>query len=57
MVSLREAPRDNEPHLGLGLYIVRLCAQFHGATAHADNRADGRGVVVSVVFPFAAGAG
>lgn len=57
MVSLREAPRDNEPHLGLGLYIVRLCAQFHGATAHADNRADGRGVIVSVVFPFAAGAG
>jgi two-component system sensor histidine kinase ChvG len=54
MVSVRKGPRDDEPHLGLGLYIVRLCAQFHGASAHADNRADGRGVVVSVVFPFAA---
>jgi len=52
MVSLRKGPRDNEPHLGLGLYIVRLCAQFHGAAAHADNRADGRGVIVSVVFPY-----
>ncbi len=51
MVSVRTGPRDAEPHLGLGLYIVRLCAQFHGAVAHADNRADGRGVIVSVVFP------
>jgi len=54
MVSVRQGPRDHEPHLGLGLYIVRLCAKFHGATTHADDRADGRGVIVSVVFPFAA---
>ena len=52
MVSVRNGPRDAEPHLGLGLYIARLCAQFHGATVHADDRADGRGVIVSVVFPF-----
>ncbi|MEP7061322.1 MAG: ATP-binding protein [Betaproteobacteria bacterium] len=52
MVSVRKGPRDTEPHLGLGLYVARLCAQFHGATVHADDRADGRGVIVSVVFPF-----
>ena len=53
MVSVRKAkgPRDDQPHLGLGLYIARLCAQFHGAAVHADDRADGQGVIVSVVFP------
>jgi dedicated sortase system histidine kinase len=51
MVSVRSGPRDDRPHLGLGLYIARLCAQFHGASVHADDRADGRGVIVSVVFP------
>jgi two-component system, OmpR family, sensor histidine kinase ChvG len=50
MVSVRAAARGEEPHLGLGLYIVRLVAQFHGAAAHAANRADGRGVTVGVVF-------
>ncbi len=50
MVSVRAGARAEEPHLGLGLYIVRLVAQFHGATAHAADRADGRGVTVGVVF-------
>jgi two-component system, OmpR family, sensor histidine kinase ChvG len=53
LVSLRDGTRDDVPHLGLGLYIVRLCAQFHGASVHADDRADAEGVVVSVVFPAA----
>ncbi|HEY7903196.1 MAG TPA: ATP-binding protein [Casimicrobiaceae bacterium] len=51
MVSVRARSRDDVPHLGLGLYVVRLCAQFHGASVHADDRADHMGVVVSVVFP------
>jgi dedicated sortase system histidine kinase len=58
MVSLRErTPEANaqrprsEPHLGLGLFIVRLIAEFHAATASARNRPDGRGVVVEVRFP------
>ncbi|MEO6927915.1 MAG: ATP-binding protein, partial [Casimicrobiaceae bacterium] len=55
MVSVRSHARDDAPHLGLGLYIARLCASFHGATTHADDRADGRGVIVSVVFPFGPG--
>ncbi|HEY1329034.1 MAG TPA: ATP-binding protein [Casimicrobiaceae bacterium] len=52
MVSVREAASTGAgPHLGLGLYIVRLIAQFHRGTARAENRADGRGVVVSVSLP------
>jgi signal transduction histidine kinase len=47
------APKSAEPHLGLGLFIVRLIAEFHGGTATARNRADGRGVVVEVRFPVA----
>jgi dedicated sortase system histidine kinase len=57
MVSVRpaaapapERPRS-EPHLGLGLFIVRLIAEFHGGRASARNRPDGRGVTVEVAFP------
>ena len=40
MVTLREGGSAGaEPHLGLGLYIVRLVAQFHGGTARAVNAA------------------
>ena len=54
MVSVRTAGHGGDaPHLGLGLYIVRLIAQFHGGNVRADNRADGRGVVVTVTLPVA----
>jgi dedicated sortase system histidine kinase len=43
--------RDDKPHFGLGLYIVRLVAEFHGGTAVADNRADGGGAVFTVTLP------
>ena len=53
-VGARRAQRDGAtPHLGLGLYIVRLIAEFHGGSARADNRADGSGVVVTVSLPMA----
>jgi signal transduction histidine kinase len=52
MVSMRAgAAQGDEPHLGLGLFIVRLIAQFHGGRASARDRADGRGVVVEVFLP------
>jgi two-component system sensor histidine kinase ChvG len=51
MVSVRSEQSGDEPHLGLGLYIVRLIAEFHGGRATAANRADARGVIVSVALP------
>jgi two-component system, OmpR family, sensor histidine kinase ChvG len=51
MVSVRTEHVGNEPHLGLGLYIVRLIAEVHGGSVRAENRDDGRGVVVTVTLP------
>ena len=39
MVSLRPEQGSAEPHLGLGLYIVRLIAEFHRGRVFAQNRA------------------
>ncbi|MDH5324927.1 MAG: proteobacterial dedicated sortase system histidine kinase [Gammaproteobacteria bacterium] len=49
MVSIRDKKGD-EPHLGLGLYIVRLIAEFHNAGLQAQNLSDGTGVCFSVLF-------
>ncbi len=49
MVSLRER-RGEEPHLGLGLYVVRLIAEFHGARLGAATRSDPPGACFSVTF-------
>jgi two-component system sensor histidine kinase ChvG len=43
--------RDDKPHFGLGLYIVRLVAEFHGGTAVAANRADGGGALFTITLP------
>jgi two-component system sensor histidine kinase ChvG len=51
MVSVRSSKAGAEPHLGLGLYIVRLIAEFHGGSAQAMDREDGSGVVVKVTAP------
>jgi two-component system, OmpR family, sensor histidine kinase ChvG len=42
--------RDDKPHFGLGLYIVRLVAEFHGGSATAANRGDS-GVIFTVTLP------
>jgi signal transduction histidine kinase len=55
MVSIRPAGGEGEPHLGLGLYIVRLIAAFHGGEARADDREGGDGVVVGVSMPLHTG--
>ncbi len=53
MISARPE-RGGEPHLGLGLYVSRLIAEFHGGSIAADNLADGSGVSVRLTFPLAA---
>lgn len=47
----REAARDSRPHLGLGLYIVRLIVEFHRGAVTAANLPDGSGVEVCVELP------
>jgi two-component system, OmpR family, sensor histidine kinase ChvG len=44
---------DGKPHLGLGLYIVRLIADFHGSSVSATNLPDDAGVVISLEIPLA----
>jgi two-component system sensor histidine kinase ChvG len=44
---------EQKPHLGLGLYIVRLIAEFHRGQPSATNLQDGSGVVVAVELPIA----
>jgi dedicated sortase system histidine kinase len=51
MVSIRAPGSDGGPHLGLGLYLVRLIAAFHGGEAVARDREDGDGVAVVVTLP------
>ncbi len=54
MVSVRPNGKDSgDPHLGLGLYIVRLIAEFHGGAATLANRQDVDGVVATVQLPLA----
>ncbi|MGH8729290.1 MAG: proteobacterial dedicated sortase system histidine kinase, partial [Burkholderiales bacterium] len=51
MVSIRPHKNCREPHLGLGLYVVRLIAEFHQGEAFANNREDGKGVTVTIKLP------
>jgi two-component system, OmpR family, sensor histidine kinase ChvG len=53
MVSVRSGNSGGEPHLGLGLYIVRLIAEFHGGRAEALDREDDSGIVMRVRCPLA----
>jgi dedicated sortase system histidine kinase len=41
MASHRTSSGDQQPHLGLGLYLVRLIAEFHQGRVRAENLPDG----------------
>jgi K+-sensing histidine kinase KdpD len=53
MISMREASGAGTPHLGLGLYVARLIAEFHGGTIAASNLPGGDGVALGVRLPLA----
>jgi dedicated sortase system histidine kinase len=53
MVSVRGERAGGGPHLGLGLYVARLIAEFHGGSIEAADLAGGEGVVVRVRLPLA----
>jgi two-component system sensor histidine kinase ChvG len=42
---------DKKPHFGLGLYIVRLIAEFHGGSATAANLPEDAGAIFTVRLP------
>lgn len=43
----------SEPHLGLGLYVARMIANFHGGTLHTANLPGGDGVCVTALLRLA----
>jgi len=51
LVSGRTGAADRRPHLGLGLYIVRLIADFHRGQATASNLPDNSGVSFTIEMP------
>ncbi len=50
MVSVRDS-RDDQPHMGFGLHIVKLIADFHNAQCSARNVTDRNAVRFTIAFP------
>ncbi len=50
MVSVRKQQNTNQPHLGLGLYIAKIIANYHQGDIRIDNLKDKNGVVVTLFF-------
>lgn len=51
MVSLRGERSGGVPHLGLGLYIARLIAEFHGGSLRAENLPGEGGAAFEAALP------
>lgn len=51
MVSLRPQTNNTEPHLGLGLYIVRLIANYHGGQVKASSDKKENATTFTVQLP------
>ena len=50
MVSVRDKRTNVGPHLGLGLFIARLIAEFHGGIISAENLIEDEGVCFSITI-------
>ncbi len=50
LVSFRDTSED-KAHLGLGLHIVKLIAEFHGGNVYAKNRENNSGVIFTIKLP------
>ncbi|MCH2056282.1 MAG: proteobacterial dedicated sortase system histidine kinase [Thalassotalea sp.] len=48
MVSVRTEQQQDTPHLGLGLFIARLIAEYHNAVISAENIDDPQGVQITI---------
>jgi signal transduction histidine kinase len=55
MVSIRDRRGDGDAHLGLGLYLVRLVAEFHGGRPFARDVAGGVEAGFTVASPSRSG--
>jgi len=51
MVSVRPEGKKKQPHLGMGLPIARMIADFHNGYIYADNLLDEEGVIVVLRIP------
>ena len=51
MISVRPQEKQQQPHLGMGLHIARLIADYHGGQIRAENRSDVEGVVITLIMP------
>ena len=51
MVSVRPQGSKGLPHLGLGLHIARLIAEFHQGEIYAENLLEESGVIVVIRLP------
>ncbi len=51
MVSVRPESKNKQPHLGMGLHIARMVAEFHQGYIVADNLIEEEGVIVVLRIP------
>lgn len=51
MVSVREHNTKSETHLGIGLYIARVIAEFHQGHITIENNPDNSGVMATIWLP------
>jgi dedicated sortase system histidine kinase len=51
MVSVRPEGKKKQPHLGMGLHIARMIAEFHNGFVYADNLIEEEGVIVVLRIP------